>query len=54
MIDTLLILADQFVHRKEPDIIFSQGEFIPNPFKKFSKSVFKELCKKAEEMNVGR
>lgn len=40
-----------FANRNEPDIICSQGEFIPNPFKKFDKKTLNELFKKADEMN---
>lgn len=42
-----------FTNRNAPDIICSQGEFIPNPFKKLDKKTLNELFKKADAMNRG-
>lgn len=54
MIDKILNLVVQFANRNEPDIIFSQGEFIPNPFKRFSKKRFLQLWKESARMNNRR
>lgn len=54
MIDKLLNLVVQFTNRNEPDIIFSQGEFIPNPFKRFGKKKLLQLWKESARMNNGR
>lgn len=40
-----------FTNRNEPDIIYLDGEFVPNPFKKFDEETLRELFRKADTMN---
>lgn len=54
MIGKLFNLAIQLSNRNEPDIIVSQGEFIPNPFKRFDKKTLRELWERAAQLNGKR